>query len=168
MRIVLCRAALCLGLLLPVVSRAASPGSTGQARLPVSEDFPAGAVFSGRNRLVLGKDDMFFRTRLRDVARRKPNFASHYVLAAWGCGAMCQTVAVVDVRSGRVTWPPGSICCWGYGDGPEDPVQFRLHSSLLLMTGLRNEQEGDDGTHYYRIEGPRFVHLKDVWKTPSP
>lgn len=161
-------AATCLGLLSGTAALAEPPGASRRHQLPRFEDFPAKQVFTGTNRLLLrSPDDWLFRTRLRDAARRRPDFAGHYVLARWGCGAMCQSVAIIDVRSGRVTWTPGSICCWTSEDNSIEPVQFRPDSSLLVLTGLRNEKEGDNGIHYYRIEGSRLVHLKDVW-TPSP
>src|ERR1700758_72588 len=37
-----------------------------------------------------------FRTRLREGARQKANFAGHYVVVTWGCGTNCNMGAVVD------------------------------------------------------------------------
>ena len=168
-RLLLRSAATCLGLLSCAVVLAEPSGASPLHRLPRFEDFPAGQVFTGANRLLLrSADDRLFRTRLREAARRRPDFAGHYVLARWGCGAMCQSVEIIDVRSGRVIWTPGSICCWTTRDNSIEPVRFRPDSSLLILTGLRNEKEGDNGAHYYRIEGSRLVHLKDVWTPPPP
>lgn len=128
---------------------------------PRFEDFPARERMSGPNApLALTRKDMEFRTQLRDAARDRPNFAGHYVLTTWGCGAGCVMGAAIDARTGRVGWLPGTVCCWPVA--VEDPLAFRLDSALLAVTGLRNEKEGDQGTHYYRIEGLRFVHVRDV------
>lgn len=162
MRIILCGAAICLGLLSCVVAQANPPGRINQNGLPRFENFPTGAIFSGRNRIVLDADDEMFRTRLRDAARQKPNFAAHYVLTTWGCGTSCLFVVIVDVRSGKINWSPGTICCWHDDNEAFEPVRFRLDSRLLILSGLRHEKEGDDGDHYYKIEGSRLVHLKDT------
>lgn len=130
------------------------------------EDFPVGPAYAGRNHLVLKEGDVRWRTRLRWTMGQKPDFAGHYVLASWGCGAECVMGAAVDVRTGAVIWLPGSLCCW-YSDEqatPDDvePLRFRLDSRLLVLTGRRNERDGDGGTHFFAIEDGRFVHLRDV------
>jgi hypothetical protein len=44
-----------------------------------------------------------FRTMIRrGCASQGVNFAGHYTIAEWGCGAMCQALAVVDRIDGRV------------------------------------------------------------------
>jgi hypothetical protein len=35
-------------------------------------------------------------------------------------------------------------------------------SALLVLSGLRNEKEGDQGSHFYRIDGDRFVLVRDM------
>lgn len=134
--------------------------------LPQFENFPAGAAYTGRNRLVLKGNDVHWRTRLRWALGQKPDYAGHYVMASWGCGTECMMGAAVDVRTGAVVWLPGSLCCW-YSDGQAtagevEPLRFRLDSRLLVLTGRRDERDGDAGTHYYAIEGNRFIHLLDV------
>jgi hypothetical protein len=38
----------------------------------------------GKNgRVIFARDDRNYRTRLREAARGKPNFAGHYILTAW-------------------------------------------------------------------------------------
>ena len=134
--------------------------------MPRFEDFPARSAHAGRNRLVLKGNDVHWRTRLRWTLGQKPDFAGHYVLASWGCGTECVMGAAVDVRTGTVVWLSGSLCCW-YSDGqgaPEnvEPLRYRRDSRLLVLTGRRDERDGDARTHYYAIEGNRFVHLRDV------
>jgi len=130
------------------------------------EEYPAGRIFGGPGRLVLRPGDRAYRTRLREAARRAPDFAGHYVMALWGCGMECLMGAAIDRRSGRVIWLPGTLCCW-YSGAQEaangiEPVRYRLDSRLLVLNGMRDEREGDLGTHLYRIEGGRFVHLADL------
>jgi hypothetical protein len=40
----------------------------------------------------------------------------------------------------------------------------RLNSKLIVFAGARNEKEGDVGTHFYKFEGGRFVHIKSIMK----
>jgi hypothetical protein len=35
-------------------------------------------------------------------------------------------------------------------------------SALLVLSGLRNEKEGDQGSHFYRIDADRFVLVRDM------
>ena len=72
-------------LILPMfLVRAASAGPA--AALPRFKDFPIRLACTGRNRLVLKGDDVHWRTRLREAAAGKPDFAGHYVLATWVVG----------------------------------------------------------------------------------
>ena len=160
------RSVLLAACLLPLLPAAWAASPEPPPGLPRYEDFPAGPAYAGRNRLVLKGDDVHWRTRLRWTLSQKPDFAGHYVLASWGCGAECVMGAAVDVRTGAVVWLPGSLCCW-YSDEqatPDDvePLRYRLDSRLLVLTGRRDERDGDAGTHFYAIEGTRFVHLRDV------
>jgi hypothetical protein len=43
-----------------------------------------------------------YRTRLREGAKKGPNFAGHFTLVSWGCGTSCQEWAIIDARMGRV------------------------------------------------------------------
>lgn len=104
-----------------------------------------------------------FRTRLREAATQRPNYAGAYVIATWGCGTECLMGAAINTSNGRVTFLPASICCVSLGGGEyTEMIAFRPDSTLLVLTGVRNEAEGDRGAHFYRIEGDRFVHVRDV------
>jgi len=140
--------------------------SSSQNKVPHFKDYPVSEVYVGKNApLVLSRDDMRFRTRLREAANEKPNFAGHYILAAWGCGAECLMGAVIDAKTGKVYWLPHTTCCWGFDvDEKFQPIEFRLNSSLIVSSGLRNEKEGDNGAHFYKFENGRFVHLRSIPK----
>ncbi|WP_162894913.1 hypothetical protein [Rhizobium terrae] len=113
------------------------------------------------------KDEQAFATRLREGAKRPVNFAGHYILATWGCGAECLGGAVIDARSGAVTWLPYSICCWGEGE----PFYYRKDSRLIVFSGVLNE-ESQKGAHFFEFRNGSFHHLtsraKDGSALPVP
>ena len=61
------------------------------------------APYQGRSVAPVLKDpdSRHYATRLRSAAHRQPNFAGHYVLTAWGCGASCVMAAAVDAKKSR-------------------------------------------------------------------
>ncbi|HAF21422.1 MAG TPA: hypothetical protein DCK93_00685, partial [Blastocatellia bacterium] len=77
-----------------------------QANLPHFKDYPASEMYKGATApLVLTRADQTFKTRLRWAAKnQKPNFAGHYILTSWGCGAECVMGAVIDARTGKAYW----------------------------------------------------------------
>lgn len=121
---------------------------------PVAEKFKGGVA---KVRIQSSKDREF-ATRLREVARGKPNFAGHYILSSWGCGASCITTVAVDVKTGQTTWLPFTLCCWA----PEIdvPIEFRVNSRLLILHGARNES--GSGTYYYQLGRSGFELVKAV------
>ncbi|MBF9144038.1 hypothetical protein [Hymenobacter properus] len=115
-------------------------------------------------RLKPGTAAWSFRTRIREAARQKPNFAGHYVLATWGCGAECLSFAIIDVKTGAVHFDDMSLCCWfspALPEKPEDfePVRFRLNSRLVIMTGMLNE-EGRNAPHYFQFEHGKLAAIR--------
>lgn len=140
---------------------------------PGFEEYPATEGYLGKNApLILGKDDRQFRTRLQKAASERPNFAGHYILTAWGCGAGCLVSAIIDANTGHVYWAPHTICCWPL-DAPDNfrPIEVHPDSRLIIFHGERNEKEGDDAVHYYEFKGGKFVFLvsvKEPSRTPRP
>jgi hypothetical protein len=89
-----------------------------------------------------------FRTRIREAATQPPNFAGHYVLATWGCGAECVSYVIIDVKSGTVYFDDMTVC-WGMAVPVDfEPVYGRIDSRLLVFTGMLSEQ-GSNTVHYY-------------------
>ena len=70
--------------------------------------------------------------------------------------------ALIDAKTGRVYWMPHTICCWPADI--DDPIAFRLDSTLIVFSGVRNEKEGDNGTHYYQFKEGKFVLIESVRK----
>lgn len=135
-----------------------------QDRAPEFKDYPVCRPYAGKNTtLQLNRKDRVFRTRLKEAARQKPNFAGHYILTTWGCGMECMMGAVIDARTGKVYRIPFTLCCWG-GDVGDNfvPVEFRLDSKLIIFSGVRDEKQGDDGRHFYVFKNNRFMPISSI------
>jgi hypothetical protein len=71
-----------------------------------------------------------FRTVIRrDCATQGVNFAGHYTISEWGCGAMCAMLAVVDRIDGRVYFTdiPFDTLDGHYG------AEYSLDSRLIVV-----------------------------------
>jgi hypothetical protein len=129
--------------------------------IPRFDDFPANS-YHGKIapvRIVSMKDRQF-KSRLRELSGQKPNFAGHYRLATWGCGASCVTAVAIDAESGRTVWLPFTVCCWDVDI--DDPIKFKVNSRLIEIHGSRNEAGG--GTYYYALDNDGFTLIKAVEK----
>ena len=96
-----------------------------------------------------------YADQLESAGGQPVNFAGHYVLAVWGCGASCVMGAAVDATTGGVFWLPFTVCCW-----PRDvvePLEFRPDSRLLVVHGSRDEE--GSGTHEFVFDGHAFTLL---------
>ena len=94
---------------------------------------------------------------LKESEMDAPNFAGHFALASWGCGASCIMAAAIDGDTGAVTWLPFTVCCWE--TEIIEPLEFQPNSRLLIVHGQRDER-GAGGTHFYRFTGTRFEALR--------
>src|SRR5574341_1202298 len=93
-------------LLLPIVLVLSAPGIAAQTGVPKFRDYSVNESFNGRSApLVLSREARMYRTRLREAAREKPNFAGHYIVTYWGCGTEC----VMGQSSTRK--PAAFSCC---------------------------------------------------------
>jgi len=150
-------------LLILVLSAALSGHS--QSRIPQFRDYPPDSKYGGKNApVIITRKDRMYRTRLTEAAKEKPNFAGHYILTAWGCGAGCLMGAVIDANTGKVYGFPHTICCWNdiQRDDKFSPIEFRINSRLVVFSGVRNEAEGDQGTHFYEFDGSNFKLIRSV------
>jgi len=74
---------------------------------PKPEDWPAPEPYA----ILLCPPDVSppeayeFRTVLRAAATWPVDFAAYYTVVTWGCGSNCQVLALIDRRTGRVSFP---------------------------------------------------------------
>jgi hypothetical protein len=144
----------------PIPSAGGVPAPS--AAVPQYRDYAAARTHFGPNApVVLTKQAIMYRTRLREAAKEEPNFAGNYVLTYWGCGTSCVMGAVIDVATGEVTWLPFSVCCATSVDPGFQPINFKPNSRLVVFAGLRNEQQ-PMGAHFYWFDGREFRFIATV------
>jgi hypothetical protein len=74
---------------------------------------------------------------LLHAMRRGPNFAGHYVLTSWDCGADCSTVAILDAMTGAVYFPK-ELAFFAAG-----PLQFEVDSTWANKKALTYQQNSN-------------------------
>ena len=143
----------------------------GQVRLPRFEDFRVSEAFKGKPASVkpTSRRAREFRTMLRTNAEQGVNFAGHYVVATWGCGSDCSSIAIIDARNGNVYFTPSLLWIGGLRYQELDRLEFRRNSSLLIAAGARNDQ--GSGKYFYLWKNNvlkliRAVEVRD-WKEES-
>ena len=131
---------------------------------PRFEDLPVSEQFKGKPAAVklASPEARRYRTVIREGAGEGPNFAGHYTIVEWGCGAGCVQFAMVDAKTGSVFMPPFYVgpCALVEGETgePEEPLQYRIDSRLLIVSGSRNEE--GEGVYYYKWDGKRLELIK--------
>jgi hypothetical protein len=131
---------------------------TSSTRLPTFEDYPVKEIFHGAPHppILVTPEQHRYRTRIRDGVEKGwgvstnggeeqhkpgPNFAGHYVVIVWGCGAPCLMMAVVDAETGAVYNPPVSadgglfLPLLGFPvSGSRNPdLAYRRDSQLMII-----------------------------------
>ena len=118
-------------------------------------------IYKGRGASVnlrSHKNARMFRTQLRRAARNRPNFAGRIIIASWGCGTSCQVIALINARTGKVSF------------GPTASVGFehRLSSRLLIVNPAKSitEVHGSKSpswlkTKYYLWKKGRLILLRN-------
>jgi hypothetical protein len=138
--------------------------SAGDAtrRRPAFSEYPARQAVTRKSapiHLERNTEAWQFRTVLREgYGRGEPDFAGHYRIEMWGCGANCVAYAVADVFSGRIYFAPfprpGETDFQTYGF-----VDYRPDSRLLIALGPLQDDNSNLGVVYYLWDGKRFDRI---------
>ncbi|MDR5882102.1 hypothetical protein [Caballeronia sp. LZ032] len=135
---------------------------------PVFADYPTVVEPSSRpiKPKLNSSQSRRYATQISTAARGKINFAGHYILAEWGCGAGCVMAAAIDSNTGKVVMLPFTVSDWPLDI--TEPLAYRKDGALLTVHGSRNEQ--GQGTYYYRFDGSAFTPVKttDALTPPPP
>ncbi len=124
----------------------ASAGALEQQKdpRPAFKDYPVKQVYKGvAVPPKLNQNQHMFRTRIREGAKRKVQFAGHYTVPAWGYGAGCVYFVIVDSITGKV-YDGFSIlempASWTEKHGELERIEFHPDSRLLRVNGYINEE----------------------------
>lgn len=132
---------------------------------PKFEAYPA-AAFKGKPAAakVERASDRMFRTRIREGAAKGPNFAGHFTIVQWGCGAGCVESVIVDAADGAVYHMPSSelpchdaLCSMNQLCHQGEAFSFQLQSELLIARGCQGDALQ---TVYLRWTGKAFTRLR--------
>ena len=137
-----------------LVMSAVGPAQQPKAR-PDFKDYAVKKIFNGAPAAPkLSHEQRTFRTKIREGAKSKVEFAGHYTVPRWGCGSGCSTFAIVDSITGAVyngfnvaDLPPA----WIEKHGEQEQMEFHPDSRLIKINGCLNEQ--NCGFYDYAIEG---------------
>ncbi len=147
-----------------------------QTAVPSFADYKiTGAPFKGKPAppVIKTAEDRMFRTRIREAAAAGPNFAGHYTIAEWGCGAGCVSIAIVDAVNGAVHRGPFRILGWemqkyegkyAADDDKFEPLAYRLDSRLLVARGCPEEK--NCASYFWEWTGAEFKLLRTIPAVP--
>ncbi len=140
---------------------------------PRFEDFPALSRWQGKPvapRVRADKRSWLFRTELEEAVAEGPNFAGHYRLASWGCGAACFQWAIIDLQSGKVFHPANLASTEHVNveeslyEGDIHAVHVRPDSRLLVVIGGVNEDPKQRGISWFVWDGRQLKRIRFVPK----
>jgi hypothetical protein len=138
---------------------------------PTFESQPASQIYKGpAAEPKLNNDQRVFRAVIRRDAKSAVQFAGHYTVPLFGCGAGCSEFYIVDSVTGRVydgfgvVELPGSWLEKQVGN-PPDRVQFTPSSRLLKINGCPNEK--DCGYYDYVMQDGKGLKLIQKWLLPK-
>ena len=96
------------------------------------------------------------------------NFAGHFVIATWGCGAGCAMSSIVDAKTGQVYFPDeirdNSSMHANTVDNEKFPLIYQKDSNLLIVLGSPDEgnDHKKDGISYYRWTGKKLELVRFI------
>jgi hypothetical protein len=148
-------------------------GSAAERKIEF-KDYPATNIFVGKPAAVDLKSDpkaRMYRTQLGTQTKEGANFAGHYHIVTWGCGAECEDFAIVDCKTGKVHFPELPYVSNHYWRGDDFGLDFRINSRLLILRGSRKGARKEDaetnGAHYYLWDGTKLKLIRDETVEPS-
>src|SRR5215218_11263014 len=100
-----------------------------------------------------------FRTVLRESLHEGVDFAGHYIVASWGCGASCLVGAVIDARTGVVYWPKQLAGIYTMSD---DPIIYKPESRMIVISvgfGINGDIRRDN---YYEWKFNRLRLVRSI------
>jgi hypothetical protein len=141
------------------------------------DQYAATENFTGKPAAPIFKTaaDRAFRTAIREAAAKGPNFAGHYTIAEWGCGAGCVSIAMVDAKTGTIHRGPFRILAWtmmryegkyNANDDKFQQLEYRPDSRLLIARGC--PEETNCASYFWEWTGAQFRLIRKIAAAPLP
>lgn len=134
-----------------------------KSEIPQFSEYPV-TVYKGQTaKLDMSDPDArMFRTRLSEALIEPVDFAGEYVIAMWGCGAMCRSYSFVSKKTGKLL-----NAGFGGEEQQEDVIGAKPNSRLIITNEeIRNDDY--EVTHlivrFYVLEKGKFKLLKTIKK----
>ena len=122
-----------LPLLLAIALQVNAPNNS---QVPTFQQFRVAQIFRGKpaRPIFRTKEELEFRTRIRQGAAKGPNFAGHYAVVQWGGGTGTGGFVLVDVKTGQIF----------FHVDPKKGIEFffNLDSRLMVIDGCANPPVG--------------------------
>jgi hypothetical protein len=185
-KIILCARLLMMTVVALPDARPQQPGHS----LPKFEDYPVKEVFRRTpHPPVLGTpEQQLYRTRIREgveegsgvwingewgkeQGKPGPNFAGHYVVIVWGCGAGCIRMAISNAETGAVCDPPVSagglalpMLMFPASVGRAPELEYRVNSRLMIIKATPHWERNDAVSYafYFLWRGEHWTLLRRV------
>lgn len=177
-------------LLFVIVSLVQAAAQTPSRPLPRFEDFPVKEVFNQTPHppILVTPEQRLYRTRIRngveagwgvwvngewstEQQRPGPNFAGHFIVIVWGCGAACLRMVICDAITGAVYDPPLSagglalpILAPAYAAGSAPDVEYYRDSRLMVIEATPHSDRPNVAsyTFYFLWEGNHWKLLRRI------
>ena len=131
---------------------------------PKFEDFAVKTVFRGTpaSPKLATEDQKMFRSRIREGAKAKVEFAGHYTVPVWGCGSGCNDYVIADSINGAVydgLYVVDLPSAWleEHGHSEEKRMEYHRDSRLLKINGCPGEH--DCGFYDYEMVDGKGLRL---------
>jgi hypothetical protein len=159
--------------------------------LPRFEDYPIKEVFNQipHPPILITPEQHRYRTRIhqgvekgwgvwingkwgKEQNKAGPNFAGHYIVIVWGCGAPCLMMVICDARTGSVYDPPLSgtgglalpLLVLPNSVGGDAEFEYRRDSQLMIFKATPHWDRMDavSYTFYFLWKGDHWTLLRQV------
>lgn len=140
---------------------------------PDFKDYAVEQVYTGTPAAPkVTRDWQSFRTRIREGAKSHVEFAGHYTVPRWGCGAGCSTFVIADSVTGNVydgfSFAEPSLA-WIEKHPDYKRMEFHPKSRLMKINGCPGE--ANCGFYDYEMiegKGLKLVHRQLLPKEFQP
>jgi hypothetical protein len=139
------------------------PNSAHQTvKLPTFQEYRVAQIYRGKpaRPVFTTKEELEFRTRIREGAAEGPNFAGRYAVIIWGGGTGTGTFVLVDEKTGEIF----------FNVDPNKGIEFmfNLDSRLMVIDGCSGPTlDGPCVRSFWEWTGTKMKFLTEIRSASS-